>query len=76
MHVLSLPVTGEPGHRPSQQASQQVAGESPQALGAGRVGRWHSPASAHETYVFYDLGAVYGLQWMQGNWISSVLLAK
>lgn len=27
-------------------------------------------------YIFYDLGAVYGLQWLQGNWISSVLLAK
>jgi hypothetical protein len=30
--------------------------------------------SAHNTYVFYDLGAVYGLQWLQGNWISSVYL--
>lgn len=32
--------------------------------------------SAYKAYVFYDLGAVYGLQWLQGNWISSVLLAK
>lgn len=35
-----------------------------------------SQQGAYKAYVFYDLGAVYGLQWLQGNWISSVLLAK